>query len=348
MTELDDPPVPTSREIDRSGWALVVRRAWHGFMRHRGIDAAATLAYFSALALFPGSLIVVSTFAIANNRAAAAENILAVVGEFVSPDTVDTLSGPIGQLLAIPNPGIAFAVAFVLTLWTISSYATAFGRAVNGVYEVEEGRMLWKFRGLMMLVTLMLMVAFGAIAVILFATPRATSAIAETAGFGEPWVSIWNVGKWPLLAILLFVVVAVLYYATPNVRHSRVRWVSWGALFAIVAWGVATAGFFLYIATVAQYDRVYGWLGGGVVALLYLYLTNVVLILGAELDAEIVRVRQLSAGIPAERMVKLPLRDSTRNLILARQRAADEADGRRIRDAAGAESQPVVGDTPRP
>lgn len=330
----EDEIVQTSRGISRASWRYAVRRAQHGFVRHRGIDAAAALTFFAALALFPGALVVVSSFAIVRDRSRAVESILAVVGEFTNKSTVDSLEAPLREFLSIENPGIAFGVGIVLLLWTLSAYATAFGRAINATYEVLEGRQLWKFRGLMMIVTLVLMVAFGAILAILIATPRVASATAENFGFDEPWVTIWNFGKWPVLLALAILVAGVLYYYTPNVRHLRLRWVSWGAIFAILTWALATAGFGVYVATIGQYDRIYGWLGGGIVLLLWLYITNLVLVLGAEFDAEVVRLRQLSSGVAAEETIQLPLRDTTRNLVLARQRADDVRDGKGIRDAA--------------
>ncbi|WP_204742207.1 YihY/virulence factor BrkB family protein [Glaciihabitans arcticus] len=327
-------PVPTSRGLDRSTWEYAGKRAFHGFMRHRGLDSAAALTFFAALALFPATLTVVSSFALLNNRENAIRNILSVANEFVTEDTVETLRDPLTSLLSIGNPGLAFAIGLSLTLWSVSSYATAFGRAVNTVYEVQEGRPIWKFRGLMMLVTLLLMIGFALIVVILLGTPSAARTIGEAAGFGEPWLTVWNVGKWPALAALAFSLVAVLYYATPNVRHSRLRWVSWGAAFALLAWGVATLAFAVYVMTVGTYDKVYGWIGGGLALLVWLYITNLVLVIGAEVDGELVRVRQLAAGIPAEDTIQLPARDTTRTLMLARQRADDVREGREIREKA--------------
>jgi len=171
---------------------------------------------------------------------------------------------------------------------------------------------------------------FAAIAVLLLTTQRVATAV----GIAEPWLTVWAIGRFPVVILLFTLLIAVLYYVTPNVRHERVRWVSFGALFAIVVWGLATAAFTVYVSTVGTYDRVYGWLGGGLALLLWLYITNLVLVLGAEVDAEFVRLRQLRAGIPAEEVVQLPMRDTRRNLMLARQRAQDEAEGREIRDAA--------------
>ncbi len=321
-------PEPTARGLGAAAWAFAARRAWHGFVRHRGIDSAAALTFFSALALFPAALGVVSAFALGNGRDNAAAELLDIVDEIAPPQTVDLVREPLTQLFTISNPGIALAIGLALSLWSLSSYATAFGRAVNTVYEVQEGRQIWNFRGLMLVLAVFLLAIFAAIAVLLLTTERVAMAV----GLTDPWLTVWVVGRWPAIAILFTLLIAVLYYVTPNVRHDRMRWVSFGALFAIVAWGAATAAFAFYATTAQTYDRVYGWLGAGLALLIWLYITNLVLVLGAEVDAELVRVRQLSAGIRAEEIVQLPMRDTRRNLMLARQRAQDEAEGRAIRE----------------
>lgn len=327
--------VPTSQGLPRSSWAYAARRVWHGFVRHRGIDAAAALTFFSSLAVFPAALTVVSAFAIGNGKQGAATVILDIVDEVAQESTVEAARGPLTELFTVTNPGIALAVGLVLSLWTLSSYSTAFGRAVNSVYEVQEGRQIWKFRGLMLVLAAFLLVVFGAIVALLVTTPRIAAAIAGSLGISEPWVTVWSIARWPVLAVLLGLLIAVLYYFTPNVRHDRMRWVSFGALFAIAAWGLATAAFGIYVVTVDQYDRVYGWLGGAVATLIWLYLTNLVLVLGAEVDAEVVRLRQLAAGIRSEEIIQLPMRDTTRNLMIARQLAADVSEGRAIRERSG-------------
>ena len=326
----------TSRGLDRVSWRYAARRALHGFVRHRGLDSAAAQTFFAALALFPASLVIVSSFAIAEDKTRASETILEIVADFAQRSTVDSLEAPLSQLLRIPNPGVALGIGLVLSIWSVSSYATGFGRSVNSVYEVQEGRQFWKFRGMMILVALVLIVAFAAVAAILLGTPAVASAFATTLGFDPVWVIVWNIAKWPALLALAIGIVGTLYYYTPNVKHLRLRWVSWGATFAIVTWALATLAFAAYAFTFQTYNQVYGWLGGAVALLIWLYITNLVLVLGAEFDAEIVRLRQLTAGVEAEIVIQLPLRDTARNLMLARQRAADEADGRAIRQRAGA------------
>ena len=328
MIDAAKPEAPTSRGIPAHGWRLAARRALRGFVRHRGIDSAAALTFYSVLAFFPATLIVVSVFAIARGKENAADDILKIVSEIAQPATVDAVKGPLSQLFSVTNPGIALAVGTVLALWTMSGFATAFGRAVNTVYEVQEGRQIWKFRGLMLVLAVFLLIMFGALIGTLLALPSALGA----AGVPEPWLTAWTFARVPIAILLSALLIAVLYYFTPNIRHQRFRWVSYGAVFAIVVWSLATVGFWVYISLVGQYDKIYGWLGGAIVLLLWLYLTNLVLVLGAEVDAEVVRLRQLTDGQAAESVVQVPMRDTTRNLMLAKQRAEDEADSRALRE----------------
>ena len=323
---------PTVRGARPGQWRYAVQRAQHGFVRHRGIDSAAALAYFAALTAFPASLAIVSAIAIQQGKEGAYKLVLNIAEEVLQSSTVEVLREPVQQLFSISNPWVALVLGLLLTLWTLSGYSTAFGRAVNTAYEVLEGRALWKFRGTMLGVAAFLMIPLGAAAACLIVTPSILTITAGSAA--EPWVPLWSVVRWPLAIALVGLVIAVLYYATPNVRHERIRWVSHGAAFAIVASSAATGAMALYVSTVAPYDRIYGWLGGGLAVLLWLYIINLVAVFGAEVDAEVMRLRQLNSGIPAEETVQVPLRDTARNLALATQRADDIAEGRRIREAA--------------
>lgn len=314
-------------------WRYAARRAWHGFIRHRGIDSAATLSFFSALTVFPASLTIVSALAIGSGKKDAAAFVLDLVDTFAKQDTVDVIKEPLTQLFSIGSPVVALLIGLVLSVWSMSSYATAFGRVANSVYEVQEGRRFVKFRAFMIVLSLFLLVAFAAVVVLLLTTRDAAKVFAHSLGVGEPWVSVWVVGRWPVLLIVLTLIIAVLFYATPNVRREKRRWVGLGAVFAILVWGLATAAFALYVSTVSNYDRVYGWLGGALALLVWIYISNLALVAGLEVDAEFARVRQLSKGIEAETIVRLPLRDTHRNLLLARRRARDEAEGKAIREA---------------
>lgn len=320
-------------KLPRGSFRAAVVRAWHGFIRHRGIDAAAALTFFTALAAMPALLVLVSSFAFFDDRARAAQDLAAIAGTVLPNDAATDIERGLTELLSLDNPGLALAAGIVLLLWTVSGYATAFGRAMNSVYEVEEGRPFWVFRGRMLLIAAGLILLATGMMTILLVTPAAAEDIFGRRGLAPVVTTVWNLGKWPVLLLLMVAFIAMLYSATPNVRHIRVRWAGAGSLAAIGIWAIATLGFALYIGIAGHYDALYGSLGGVVILLVWGYLTNAALIGGAELDAEFVRLRQLARGEPAEELVRLPMRDSRRNRMLARQRDSDVAAARRIRDS---------------
>jgi membrane protein len=329
-----------TRAIQRIGVRNAVRRTYHSVIRHRVVDAAASLTFFSTLTAFPTALTVVSALSIIDHHGDGLDDIIQLIGYIVRPETAQHLEQPLRQLTSLDNPWLAFAVGLVLTLWSLSGYATAFGRAMNTSYEVEEGRRIWKFRGMMLLVTMLIMVG-GAIAiVILLATPSIADAIVVQMHLPEFLALLWDIAKWPVLLADLVVMVAVLYYATPNVRTPQLRWVSAGAAFAIVMWALATLGFAIYVETIGGTNKAYGWLGGAILLLVYLYISNFVLVVGGELDSEVIRMRQLLAGIEADVSIRLPLRDVARNFTLARWRDQDVAAARRVRLAAAELPEP--------
>ncbi|QNO38614.1 YihY/virulence factor BrkB family protein [Protaetiibacter sp. SSC-01] len=325
---------PRKATLPRGSWRVAVVRAWHGFVRHRGIDAAAALTFFTTLAAFPAALALASGFALAADRKRAVQDLVAFAGTLLPADIADTLAAPLEELLGLENAGIALAVALILLLWTASGYATAFGRAVNAVYEVQEGRPFWAFRGRMLLVAVLLLVLATTIVLALLATPSATEDILGRRGLAPIAATVWNWARWPLLVLLALLFVATLYALTPNVRHERIVWVSVGTLFAIGTWAVATGGYALYVTIVGAYGALYGSIGTLLVALLWGYITNLALVAGAELDAEFVRLRQLARGIDATESIRLPARDVTRDHWIARQRDEDVAAARRILEEA--------------
>jgi membrane protein len=317
--------------LSREAWQLAATRAYHGFLRDRGIDSAAALAFFGALALFPASLALVSAFALIDNKAHAAADILRIISSVAPHDTVVAIQGPLTQFLSIPSAGYALATGLVLTLWTLSGYLTAFGRAINTAYGIQEGRRWVPLRARMLLVAIVLMVAGAVIVLLLSGTPTVAAAIAKSLALPSWSALTWDIAKWPVLAALAAFVVGVLYYYTPNVRHLRIRWVTWGALLTIVVWTLATTGFAIYVLNFSHYNRVYGWLGGAIVLLLWLYLSSLVVVFGAEVDSEIVRVRQLVAGIRSEDEIQLPLRSTRRIETLERWQKTDQKNGRLLR-----------------
>jgi membrane protein len=216
-------------------------------------------------------------------------------------------------------------------LWSASAYVGAFGRAMNRMYETGEGRPIWKLRPLMLLVTLVLVLLAALTLVGLVVSGPVAEAVGGALGLGSAAVLAWQIAKWPVILLVVMLIVATLYWATPNVRQSKFRWLSMGAALAILVWIVLSAGFGFYVSNFSTYDRTYGSLAGVIVFLLWLWLTNLALLFGAELDAELERGRELQAGIPAERTIQLPARD-TAGIEKAEKKAEDdERRGREIR-----------------
>ena len=221
----------------------------------------------------------------------------------------------------------------VIALWSASGYVGAFGRAMNRIYEIEEGRPFWKLRPVQLGVTVVAVVLVAVVAVILVVSGPVTDAIGQALGLGEAVRVVWEIAKWPILAIIVIVIIALLYHATPNAKQPKFRWISLGALLAILVLVIASAGFALYVANFSNYDRTYGSLAGAIVFLLWLWIANNALLFGAEFDAEIERGRELEAGIPAEERIQLPPRD-TRKIDKAEQKEKEDIElGRRIREA---------------
>lgn len=330
MTSAGD-PLPTRRQLDRRATRYAIRRTWHGFILHRDIDAAAAITFFSALSLFPAALALVSGLALFDTGGATIELILDVVGRLSQPDTSEAVRAIFDQLSLLPNSGWALLIGTVLTLWTVSGFATAFGRAMNNVYEVEEGRRLTKNRILMLGVAAGLIACYLVIGTIVAITPSVADALVASLGWPEIVSQLWSALKWIPLALVAIFTIGFLYYGTPNLHRPRLRWLSVGATFTVLIWTLAAVGFGFYLAVFANYDRLYGWLGVPIAALIWLYISSVVLMIGVEVDAELTRARQLLAGVPAEERITVPLRDTARNSILARRLSADLSDGRELR-----------------
>ncbi|HEY0633144.1 MAG TPA: YihY/virulence factor BrkB family protein, partial [Thermoleophilaceae bacterium] len=181
----------------------------------------------------------------------------------------------------------------------------AFTRAMNAIYEVREGRPFWKLRPLQVLITLatVLLVSLVLIAVVL--SGPIAKAVGTAVGVGDTTVTVWGIAKWPVLLVVLMAMVAGLYYIAPNVRQPRFRWVSPGGIVAVLAWILASAGFGLYVSNFASYGKTYGTLGSVITFLVWMWISNLALLFGGELDSELERERELKLGLNAEKELRL-------------------------------------------
>jgi membrane protein len=286
----------------------VLKRTVREFREDNLTDWAAALTYYGILSIFPALIVFVSVVGLVG--APLTEPLLDNVGAFAPGEARDILSNAVeGLERSRGGAGIVAIVAVAAALWAASGYVAAFMRAANIVWDVEEGRPVWKTLPLRVGITVALLVLLAASALIVVVTGPIAERAGDLIGVSDALVTVWDVAKWPILIFLVSLMLAILYYAAPNVRQPGFRWITPGSIVAVVVWIAASAGFALYVALFASYNKTYGSLGGVIVFLIWLWLSNAAVLLGAELNAELERRRQIEKGVPAEREPFLPPRD---------------------------------------
>lgn len=340
--ERTDVPAPDDRRKPESPpalhgrtWTYVLRNSVRQFSRDQCTDLAAALTYYAVLAAAPALLALVSVLGLVGNGGQAVERVIGTMDGVLPPDVLSVVE-PLVQNAAGGGgkAGLALLLGVVLALWSASGYVGAFGRAMNRIYEIDEGRPVWKLRPVMLLVTLVAVVIAALIVAAVALSGPVAQAVGDAVGLGSTAVTVWSIAKWPVVLLLVVVLVAILYHVTPNVRQPRMRWLSVGAFVAILVWVLASAAFALYVATFSNYDATYGSLAGIIVFLLWLWITNLALLFGAELDAELERGRELQGGIAAEETVQLPPKDARASEKREAKRLKEVERGRALRLAA--------------
>jgi membrane protein len=308
-------PATGSRAPDHPGqlegrsWWRVLKRTVSEFQSDNLSDWAAALTYYGVLALFPMLIVLVA--------------LLGLVGQ---SDTVDTLIGSldkaglqnVGDRIEKPLEGVVhnkggagalLSVGLLISLWSASGYVGAFMRASNAIYAVEEGRSFWKRRPMQMVMTLGMVLLLALVSIALVVSGSLAVAIGDAVGVERETVDIWSVAKWPVMLAVVMTMFALLYYVAPNVRQPKFRWITPGGILGVLLWVLASAAFGVYIAHLDSYNETYGALASVIVFLVWLWITNLALLLGAEFDAELERERELAAGLPAEERIQLPPRE---------------------------------------
>lgn len=330
-TDPDAGKVDSPTELHAGSRTYVVRQTVAEFSDDQCTDLAAALTYYAVLALFPAAIALTSLLGVVGQGTEAVEEVLRILRSVGAGGVADTIGPILTDLSSSPAAGLGLVVGLAGALWSASGYVGAFGRAMNRVYETDEGRPIWKLRPAMLLLTAVLVLLVALVLVALVVSGPVARAVGDAIGLGSTTVLIWSIAKWPVVLAVVIVIIALLYWGTPNVRQPKARWISPGAVLAIVVWGLASVAFGFYVANVGSYDKTYGSLGGVIVFLLWLWLTNIALLLGAELDAELERGRELQSGLPAEDEMQLPPRDD-RNIEKKEQKEEKaRAQARRIR-----------------
>jgi membrane protein len=306
-TAEEGPDKPT--QLSRRSWWGVLKRVIREYQRDNLSDWAAALTYYAMLSIFPGLLVLVSGLRLLGR------SVVTTVIDNITQVAPGTAGGIIkGAVNNILNSGqntasILAIVSLVGALWSASGYVAAFMRAANAIYDVPEGRPIWKKLPVRLGVTIVtgVLLSVSALAVVL--TGRLAEQVGKLLGVGGVAVTVWNIAKWPVLALLISLVFAILYWAAPNAQQGGFRWVSPGGIMAVVIWLLTSAGFAIYVANFSSYNKTYGAVATIIIFLVWLYLTNTAVLLGAELNAELERGRALEAGHPAGAEPYTELRD---------------------------------------
>jgi membrane protein len=310
QTRRDDgraPDEPT--DLPKRSWWGVLKRTGREFSDDNLTDWAAALTYYSILSIFPALIALVS--------------VLGLIGDSATQPLIDNLGavapGPAKEIFtsAIENlqktqgaAGLLFIVGLVGALWSASGYVAAFMRASNSIYDIEEGRPIWKTAPVRVSVTIVLLILLAISATAVALTGGLAEQVGSVIGVGDTAVTVWDIAKWPVLLFVVSFMFAILYWAAPNVKHPKFRWVSPGGVLAVIVWVIASAAFAFYVANFGSYNKTYGALGGVIVFLVWLWLSNLAVLLGAEVNAELERGRQIEAGHPEDDEPFLEPRDT--------------------------------------
>lgn len=323
-------------DVTKPSWKYIAKKTLREFTKDQCPDLAASLTYYSVLSIFPALLALVSLLGLFGDAQKTTSALLDVVQGFAPGDTVKTLSPVVQELASSSGAGFTLVLGLLTALWSASGYVGAFGRAMNRVYEIDEGRPFLKLRGTMLGVTVVNLLIVVVLAAMLVLSGPVAESVGNVIGLGGAFLAVWNIAKWPVMLVLVIVAIAVLYYATPNVKQPKFRWMSMGSAIALVVFLLASLAFGFYVANFSSYNKTYGAIGGVIIALLWLWILNMSLLFGAEFDAETERGRQLQAGIEAEETIQLPPRDTKKSDKLQAKEEEDIRRGRELREEHGA------------
>ncbi|MFF8940312.1 YihY/virulence factor BrkB family protein [Streptomyces paradoxus] len=312
------PHTPT--DLPRKSWLAVLKGSLREFKDDELTDRAAALTYYGVLALFPALLVLVSMLSLTGES--TTDKVTENVRELVPGSAGDIITRAVDQLQGNAGIGSLMAiVGLVLAVWSASGYVGAFIRSANAVYDMPEGRPVWKLLPMRVGVTVVLLVMAVVSALIVVFSGGLAQQAGDALGIGDTALTVWSIAKWPVLVLLVVSMIAILYWAAPNAKVKGFRWITPGSFLALLIWMVASAGFAVYVANFASYNKTYGTMAGVIVFLIWLWITNLAILLGLEFDAETVRQRAIAGGHPPEAEPYTQPRDTTK---------WDEQDRRRL------------------
>jgi membrane protein len=303
---MEAPRKPTDVRV--KAWGGVLKRTVRAFREDNLTDWAAALTYYAVLSIFPALVVMVSILGLAGDS--ATQSVLDNLNQLGPGPATDIVSGAIREIGSSQGTaGVALIIGLAAALWSASGYIGAFSRASNVIYEVEEGRPFWKLRPLQLAMSLLLIVLVAVSAIAVVVTGPLAEQVGELFGLEGTAVTVWDLAKWPVIVLIVITMLGVLYYGAPNVRQPGFRWITPGGVLGVSLWILASAGFALYVANFGSYNKTYGSLAGVIVFLVWLWISNLAVLLGAELNAELERARELESGVPEERTMAIEPRN---------------------------------------
>jgi membrane protein len=305
-SDADAPDGPT--DLSKRSWWAVLKRTVKEFKADNLTDWAAALTYYGVLAIFPAIIALISIIGLIGPS--ATQPILDNLATLTPGPANEILSGAVKQVASSQGgASVAFIFGIVTAIWSASGYVGAFARASNAIYEVPEGRPFWKLRPIQLIVTTVMIFLLAASAIAVVVTGPVAQQLGDVVGAGSAAVTAWDIAKWPVIALVISLMFSVLYYAAPNVKQPGFKWITVGGIVGLVILLVASALFAFYVANFSSYNKTYGALGGVIAFLVWLWIANIAILLGAELNAELERGRELEAGRPAQDKLQVELRD---------------------------------------
>jgi membrane protein len=301
----DIPNDPT--DLGGGSWLAAAKRTLKEYKADELQDRAAALTYFGIQSIFPGLLVLVSLLGIFSRS--ATHPLISNLSQALPSSVQKIILSDVNHLQhSHTASGILGVAGLALALWSASNYVAAFMRASNVIYDVPEGRPIWKTAPIRISVTVVTMILLTAAAVIVVVTGGLARRIGNALDVGSTAVTVWDFAKWPVLLIIVGLILAILFWASPNARHGF-QWVSPGGFIAVALWLIASALFAVYVANFGHYNKVYGSLGGVIIFLIWMWISNVAVLLGAEFNAELERGRAIAGGHPADQEPFAELRD---------------------------------------
>jgi membrane protein len=327
-SEAAAPDAPT--DIPAGGWLNTAKRAFAEFRDDDMLVWAAALTYYGVLSLFPALLVLVALIGLVGEYPRTSDTILDVVASIGPDSAVQTLRGTIeGVVRDKGGAGALLGLGLLTAIWSASGYVGAFFKASNAIYEVEEGRPFWKLRPIQLGLTVFFLViaAFGA--VVFVASGSLAQSIGDVIGLGDQTVTVWTISKWPVLAVAVMILIALLYWAAPNVKQPKLHWLTPGGAVGLITMVLASAAFAFYVSNFGSYNKTYGTLAFVPLFLTWLWISNLALLFGAEFDAELERQRKIEGGMrPVDAEPFLPTRDEPKDTKdgadLAREQVQEE------------------------